>query len=232
MAVIKNARNTECWQGYRKRELFYVVGGNVGVKFSGPSRDPDRSGLWRGGPPTPRATERLNSNSLGIVRPRRARRETRGPRRGSYPFRCFCKDGGGGREDEEQDREKDDDRKDKETRGGPARGRPKRPGEDGEALDEQKRAGCELQAQVRALGTALRAGADGRRCPVVAPGSRVEAELAIAELVWRVTAPGAGGRGAPGARARGRGSSPPEGAGARLRTHARAPGAPRKHLAD
>ncbi|XP_062965925.1 collagen, type I, alpha 1a-like [Cynocephalus volans] len=57
----------------------------------GASRGPDRSCLWRGGPPTPRAMELLNRNRLAIVRRRCARREpAAAPRAGaltpSVPF--------------------------------------------------------------------------------------------------------------------------------------------------
>lgn len=94
-----------------------------GVKFSDPSRDPDRSCLWRGRPPTPRAMDLLNRNRLVIVSPRRTLPKACGgpARRGFYTFRSFCKDGGGGGEDE--DRERNGDRADKETRGDRARGR-------------------------------------------------------------------------------------------------------------
>lgn len=78
-----------------------------GVKFSDPSRDPDRSCLWRGRPPTPRAMDLLNRNRLVIVSPRRTPPKACGgpARRGFYTFRSFCKDGGGG-EDEDEDRGK------------------------------------------------------------------------------------------------------------------------------
>lgn len=73
--------------------------------------------------------ELLNRNRLVIVSPRcTPPKASGGPaRRGFYTFRSFCKDGGGG-EDEDQDEENDNDKEDKENRSDQARGRRRKTG--------------------------------------------------------------------------------------------------------